>query len=284
MTDIQAPSAVPAQIRVNRRFVIGLTGAGLLAAVALLATWLAPFDPSRMAVGPRLAAPSAAFPFGTDEFGRDMFSRVLIGTRLTLGMALGAVGGGLLIGGLIGLTAAFSGKFFEVALLRVVDFLYSFPETLIALAMVAFLGPGTLNAITAIALSMAPVFARTTYGLAAVERGKPYVEAASLATLGTFRLVRVNVMPNIIQGIAIMTTLGVSAAVISAAGLSFLGLGVQPPEAEWGLILVSGASHMTRAPWLLIFPGLAIALTVLSLNLIADGLRDMVDPHRASPS
>ncbi|HWL69681.1 MAG TPA: ABC transporter permease [Geminicoccus sp.] len=270
--------------RIDWRFALGLGIAVLLAAAALLASWIAPFDPNRMGVGPRLAAPGARFLFGTDEFGRDLFSRVLVGARLSLGIGVGAVGGGLLVGGLIGLTAAFSGRIVEVALLRVVDFLYSFPETLIALSLVAFLGPGTANAATAIAVGMAPVFARTVYGLAAVERGKPYVEAASLATTSPIRLVRVHVLPNIVQSIAVLAMLGVSSAVLSAAGLSFLGLGVQPPASEWGLILVSGANYMHRAPWILFFPGLAICLTVLSLNLIGDGLRDMSDPRHARTS
>ena len=262
-----------------RRFILGLGIAIFLAAAALLAPWVAPFEPNRMAVGPRLAAPSARFIFGTDEFGRDLFSRVLVGARLSLGIGICAVAGGLLVGGLIGLTAAFSGRIIEVALLRAVDFLYALPDTLIALSLVAFLGPGTLNVAIAIAVGMAPVFARATYGLAAVERGKPYVEAASLATTGPFRLVRVHVMPNIVQSVAVMATLGVSSAVLAAAGLSFLGLGVQPPASEWGLILVSGANYMNKAPWILFFPGLAICLTALSLNLIGDGLRDMSDPR-----
>ncbi|MBB3148377.1 ABC-type dipeptide/oligopeptide/nickel transport system permease subunit [Phyllobacterium trifolii] len=265
--------------RAHWRFILGLGIAIFLAAAALLAPWVAPFEPNRMAVGPRLAAPSARFIFGTDEFGRDLFSRVLVGARLSLGIGICAVAGGLLVGGLIGLAAAFSGRIIEVALLRAVDFLYALPDTLIALSLVAFLGPGTLNVATAIAAGMAPVFARTTYGLAAVERGKPYVEAASLATTGPFRLVRVHVMPNIVQSVAVMATLGVSSAVLAAAGLSFLGLGVQPPAPEWGLILVSGANYMNKAPWILFFPGLAICLTALSLNLIGDGLRDMSDPR-----
>jgi ABC-type dipeptide/oligopeptide/nickel transport system permease subunit len=267
--------------RIDWRFALGLAIAVLLATAALLATWVAPFDPNRMAVGPRLAPPSMRFLFGTDEFGRDLFSRVLIGAHLSLGIGVSAVAGSLLIGGCIGLTAAFSGRIVEVALLRIVDFLYSFPETLIALSLVAFLGPGTLNVATAIALGMAPVFARTVYGLAAVERGKPYIEAASQATISPIRLVRVHVMPNIVQGVAAMATLGVSSAVLSAAGLSFLGLGVQTPASEWGLILVSGANYMHKAPWILFFPGLALCLTVLALNLISDGLHDMSDPRQA---
>lgn len=260
-----------------------LLGAGLalvIAAAALLAPYIAPFDPMRMAAGPRLAAPSMAHLFGTDEFGRDLLSRVLMGGRLSLGIGISAVASGLAVGGLLGLIAAFSGRLVQAALLRVIDVLYSFPDTLIALALVAFLGPGIENATLAIAISLVPFYARVTYGLAAAERVKPYIEAARLAGIGSSRLVRVHVMPNIGQSLIVMGTLGFSSAILSAAGLSFLGLGVQPPSSEWGAILASGRNYITKAPWILLFPGIAICLTVLSFNLIGDSLRDLVDPRR----
>ncbi len=165
-------------------------------------------------------------------------------------------------------------------MLRLIDVLYSFPDTLIALALVAFLGPGIENATLAIAISLVPFYARVTYGLAAAERAKPYIEAARLAGIRSGRLVRVHVMPNIVQSLIVMGTLGFSSAILSAAGLSFLGLGVQPPSPEWGAILASGRNYITKAPWILIFPGAAICLTVLSFNLIGDGLRDLVDTRR----
>jgi peptide/nickel transport system permease protein len=266
--------------RVPWNIALGLGLAGIVLAAALLSSWIAPFDPTRMAVGPRLAAPSAKFLFGTDEFGRDLLSRVLTGARLSLGIGFCAVVSGLAAGGLIGLAAAFSGRIVEAMLLRVIDVLYSFPDTLIALALVAFLGPGIVNATIAIAISLVPFYARVAYGLAAAERAKPYVEAARLAGINTGRLVRVHVMPNIGQSLIVMATLGFSSAILSAAGLSFLGLGVQPPSPEWGAILASGRNYITKAPWILIFPGLAICLTVLSFNLIGDSLRDLADPRR----
>ncbi|HEV7247199.1 MAG TPA: ABC transporter permease [Shinella sp.] len=259
---------------------LGLGLALLIVAAALFAPYLAPFDPMRMAAGPRLAAPSAAHFFGTDEFGRDLFSRVLLGGRLSLGIGIAAVVSGIVIGGLLGLVAAFSGRIVEAVLLRVIDVLYSFPDTLIALALVAFLGPGIENATLAIAISLVPFYARVTYGLAAAERAKPYIEAARLAGIRSGRLVRVHVMPNIGQSLIVMGTLGFSSAILSAAGLSFLGLGVQPPSPEWGAILASGRNYITKAPWILIFPGFAICLTVLSFNLIGDSMRDLVDPRR----
>ncbi|MDX3974990.1 ABC transporter permease [Shinella sp.] len=259
---------------------LGLGLALVIVVAALFAPYLAPFDPMRMAAGPRLAAPSAAHFFGTDEFGRDLFSRVLLGGRLSLGIGIAAVVSGIVIGGLLGLVAAFSGRIVEAVLLRVIDVLYSFPDTLIALALVAFLGPGIENATLAIAISLVPFYARVTYGLAAAERAKPYIEAARLAGIRSGRLVCVHVMPNIGQSLIVMGTLGFSSAILSAAGLSFLGLGVQPPSPEWGAILASGRNYITKAPWILIFPGFAICLTVLSFNLIGDSVRDLVDPRR----
>lgn len=277
--------SVSTEISVRRRglpfgVLLGLGLAIAIIAAALLSNYLAPFDPTRMAAGPRLAAPSAAHLFGTDEFGRDLFSRVLVGGRLSLGIGIFAVVSGLVIGGLMGLIAAFSGRAVEAVLLRLIDVLYSFPDTLIALALVAFLGPGIENATLAIAISLVPFYARVTYGLAAAERAKPYIEAARLAGIGTGRLVRVHVMPNIGQSLIVMGTLGFSSAILSAAGLSFLGLGVQPPSPEWGAILASGRNYINKAPWILIFPGVAICVTVLSFNLIGDSLRDLVDPRR----
>jgi len=259
---------------------MGLGLAFLIVCAALMSFYIAPFDPMRMAAGPRLAAPSIQYWFGTDEFGRDLLSRVLVGGRLSLGIGVAAVLSGLVAGGLLGLIAAFSGRAIEAVLLRLIDVLYSFPDTLIALALVAFLGPGIENATLAIAISLVPFYARVTYGLAAAERAKPYIEAARLAGISSGRLVRVHVMPNIVQSLIVMGTLGFSSAILSAAGLSFLGLGVQPPSPEWGAILASGRNYITKAPWVLIFPGAAICLTVLSFNLIGDGLRDLVDPRR----
>ncbi len=270
--------------RPSRKIPAGLWIGGallaLLVAAALLAPWISPYDPARMGVGKRLLSPGARYLFGTDEFGRDLFSRVLAGARLSLGIGAVAVCTGLVLGGAIGLLAAFTGQVVRSALLRVIDVLYSFPDTLIALSLVAFLGPGITNATLAIAISLIPFYARVTYGLAAAESARPYIEAARLAGIGHARLVRVHVMPNIAQSLIVMGTLGFSSAILSAAGLSFLGLGVQPPSPEWGAILSSGRNYITKAPWILLFPGLAIVVTVMALNLVGDSLRDLVDPRQ----
>lgn len=275
-----APTRPARRRRLGLTLALGLVLAAIVVAAAVLAPAIAPYDPMKMAAGPRLSAPSLAYPFGTDELGRDLLSRVLYGAGRSLGIGVAAVAAGLLVGGAIGLVAAFGGRLLEALVLRVVDVLYSFPDTLIALALVAFLGPGIVNATIAIAISLVPFYARVAYSLAAAERAKPYIEAARLGGVGRARLVGVHVMPNIGQSLIVMATLGFSSAILSAAGLSFLGLGVQPPSPEWGAILASGRNYITRAPWILIFPGLAIAITVLAFNLVGDGLRDLVDRKR----
>lgn len=271
---------LPSRRRLSPTVAVGTALLAVLIAAALFAPWIAPYDPMRMAVGPRLAAPSMQFPFGTDEFGRDLLSRVLYGARLSTGIGLSAVVSGLLVGGTGGLMAAFSNRVVQSLALRTVDVLYSFPDTLIALALVAFLGPGIGNATLAIAISLVPFYARVAFGLAVAERHKPYVEAATLAGVRRFRLLRVHVLPNISQTLIVMGTLGFSSAILSAAGLSFLGLGVQPPAPEWGAILSGGRNYISKAPWILVFPGLAICLTVLSFNLLGDSLRDLLDPRQ----
>lgn len=268
---------LPAALR-RWNIAVGALILTVVAVVALLAPWIAPYDPFRMASGPRLSPPTTAHWFGTDELGRDLFSRVLLGARASLGIGLAAVATGLAFGVSFGLVIAFCPERLKGLLLRIVDVVYSFPDTLLALALVAFLGPGAENAMLAIAISLIPFYARVTYGLAAVERAKPYVEAAQVAGNGVTRIMRVQVLPNILQSLIVIGSIGFSSAILSAAGLSFLGLGVQPPSPEWGSILASGRNYIARAPWILIFPGLAICLTVLSFNLIGDGIRDLTDP------
>lgn len=261
----------------NWNTLVGLTILLVVVAAALMGEWLAPYDPLQMRVGPRLSGPSAAHWFGTDELGRDLFSRVVMGTRLSLGIGLVAVAIGLGVGVVFGMIIAVCGPRLQQGLLRVVDVLYSFPDTLIALALIAFMGPGVNNATIAIAISLVPFYARITYGLAVVEHAKPYVEAAWIAGARAPRVMAVQIAPNILQSLIVVGSIGFSSAILSAAGLSFLGLGVQPPSPEWGSILASGRNYINRAPWILVFPGLAICLTVLAFNLVGDGLRDLTD-------
>lgn len=268
--------------RLGANPVLAIAGAVIvcLVAAALLAPLLAPFDPNAMRVGPRLSPPGGPHLFGTDELGRDLFSRVLYGARLTLWVGAVAVGIGLLVGVMTGLVAGYVTGLVRSVLMRGIDVLYAFPDTLIALALLAFLGPSLTNAMIAIGISVIPYYARVTYSVVLVERAKPYVDACAMVGAGGARVLFRHILPNCFAPLIVVASLGFSSAVLSAAGLSFLGLGAQPPAPEWGAILANGRNYITRAPWILIFPGLAITFTVLAFNIAGDGLRRSLDPRQ----
>ena len=263
----------------NPGALLGLALVALLLVAAAFADQIAPFAPTRMAAGPRLAPPSWRHLFGTDEFGRDLFSRVVHGARLTLLIGAIAVGISLAAGTLLGLLAGYARGWTERLLMRSVDVLFSFTETLIALACVAVLGPSLRNAMVAVGIAAIPFYARTAHAAVLVERSKPYFEAAVASGAGHARLLFRHLLPNLLPTVTVVATLGVSAAILAAAALSFLGLGAQPPTSEWGAMLSGGRDFFRRAPWIMLFPGLAIALTVLAFNLLGDGLREALDPR-----
>ena len=284
-----AAAASPRRLLVRRmlRSRSLLIGGGIVLAVALvalLAPVLAPFDPDRIAAGRRLAAPGAKFLLGTDEFGRDILSRVIFGARYTLYIGLVAVGIGLVCGVTIGATAAYAGGWFGGLLMRAIDLLYTFPDVLIALGLVAFLGPNLTNAMIAVGVSAIPYYGRVTYGVVLSERQKPYVDAAQVVGASHRRVILRHLLPNVLPPMIVVASLGFSAAVLSAAALSFLGLGAQPPTPEWGLMLSTGRNYITRDPWLVIGPGVAIFVTVMAFNLFGDGLRDLLDPRQRQRS
>ncbi|MDH3660360.1 MAG: ABC transporter permease [Alphaproteobacteria bacterium] len=259
---------------------IGLLIVLTLIATALFAVWIAPFDPLQMGAGPRLQPPSAQYWFGTDDFGRDLFSRVVYGARLTLQIGVIAVGISLTSGLLLGLVAGYAGGWTERVLMRLVDVLFSFTEIVIALACLAILGIGLTNAMIAIGIASIPFYARVTHSVVLVEKGKPYFEAGIAAGAGHVRMIFLHLLPNVVPTLIVVGTLGISTAVLAAAGLSFLGLGAQPPEPEWGFMLSSSRDLISRAPWMMIFPGSAIAITVLGFNLLGDGIREVLDPRQ----
>lgn len=279
--DIEVPKAPPGFLwRLVRSpsGAIGLIIVLLLIFCALFADVLAPYDPNKMGSGGRFLPPSGDYPLGTDEFGRDMLSRILFGSRITLIVGAVAVGISLTIGMAVGMIAAFRRGWVEAILMRGTDVLFSFTETLIALSFVAVLGPSLQNAIIAVGVAGIPFYARTCYSSALVETSKPYFEASIAAGARPTRLVLVHLLPNVMPTMIVVATLGVSTAILAAAGLSFLGLGAQPPTSEWGYMLAGSRDYINRAPWLMTIPGIAIAITVLGFNLLGDGLRTSLDP------
>lgn len=274
-----------ARLRAFRRNIGAMTGGAIVLALvscAVLAPVIAPHDPQQMGAGPLLHPPSWAYPCGTDEFGRDILSRLIYGSRLTLEVGFFVVGMASAIGIGIGLVAAYVGGWTERILMRFVDVVFSFTETLIALAAVAVLGPSLHNAMIAVGIASMPFYARSCYSSALVELGKPYIEAVRAAGAGHLRMIFCHLLPNVLPTMIVIATLGVSSAVLAAAGLSFLGLGAQPPSPEWGVALAAGRAFFGRAPWLMIEPGAAIAISVLGFNLLGDGIRDLLDPHGAA--
>jgi peptide/nickel transport system permease protein len=259
--------------------VIGLALVAVLILTALLAPWLAPFNPIKLASGRPLTPPGAAHLMGTDELGRDVFSRILFGARLTLQIGAIAVGISLVAGLVLGLAAAHFGGWLERLLMRATDVLFSFTETLIALAFVAVLGPSLTNAMIAVGVAAVPFYARTAYATALSEVSKPYYEGAIAAGAGHLRMLLRHLLPNVMPTMIVVATLGLSNAILAAAALGFLGLGAQPPQPEWGYMLSAGRDFMNKAPWLMLYPGLAIALTVFAFNILGDALREAMDPR-----
>jgi peptide/nickel transport system permease protein len=286
MADVAGPLPLPARsrplwLRVLRQpgGAVAVTLILALVALAALAPWLTPFDPTKMGAGRPLTPPGAAHLLGTDELGRDVFTRIAYGARLTLRIGAIAVGISLTLGLAIGLIAAYAGGLLEKLLMRSVDVVFSFTETLIALAFVAVLGPSLTNAMVAVGIAGIPYYARTAYASALQESSKPYFEGAVAAGCGHGRLILRHLLPNIMPTMIVVATLGLSNAILAAAALSFLGLGAQPPQPEWGYMLSAGRDFFNRAPWLMLYPGLAIALTVLAFNLAGDALREALDPR-----
>lgn len=259
---------------------IGLAITLLLLIAAIFAPAISPYDPTLMGAGGSLEPPSLAHPFGADKFGRDLVSRVVAGSRLTIFIGVLAVGISCTIGSLLGLISGYAGGKVDNVIMRAVDVMFSFPDILIALSVVALLGPSLKNAVIAVGISAIPWYARVVRGTVMVERQKHYFEAVeSLGAKGE-RLVFRHILPNSLPPILVPATLGFSTAILSAAALSFLGLGAQPPEPEWGLELALGRDLTRQAWWIMAFPGIAIAVTVLGFNLLGDGLREALDPRQ----
>ena len=252
----------------------------LLVICALFAPWIAPYGPTDLRVGEPLSAPSAQHLFGTDDLGRDMFSRVVYGSRLTLQVGALSVVIATTIGVLIGMLAGFYGGWVDTWLMRFTDVMLAFPGLLLALAIVAILGPGLNNAMIAVGVGSFPGYARVVRSSVLAIRSSEYVTASQVLGADDRQIMRRAILPNVLAPIIVLASLEFPAAVLSAAALSFLGLGAQPPDPEWGALLTDGRNFIRSAPWLINIPGIAIFAVVLAFNLLGNTLRDVLDPRQ----
>ena len=270
--------------RRNKGALGGLIFMLLLVACAVFAPALAPYNPTEQFRDFLLTPPAwqdggtSQYLLGTDELGRDMLSRLIHGARLSLLIGLASVVFSLVPGILLGLLAGFSPTRFGPFIMRLMDVMLALPSLLLAVAIVAILGPGLINTIFAIAIVSLPSYVRLTRAAVMTELNRDYVTASKLAGAGTLRLMFISVLPNCMAPLIVQATLSFSSAILDAAALGFLGLGVQPPTPEWGTMLASARDYIERAWWVVSLPGLAILLSVLAINLFGDGLRDALDP------
>jgi len=268
------------KLRRRRSAMIGLVVVALFVGAALFAPWLAPFDPIETSWSAIRKAPSAAHWFGTDDIGRDVFSRILWGTRASLLAGVVAVSIAVALGVPIGMTAGLVGGFVDALISRLTDAFLACPFLILAIALAAFLGPNLTNAMIAIGVSATPIFVRLTRAQVLNVKVEEYIEAARALGNSPFRIAWRHVLPNILAPVIVQSTLAIAAAIIAEASLSFLGLGQQPPAPSWGSMLNTAKNYVDNAPWMAIWPGLAIFLLVLSFNLLGDGLRDALDPRQ----
>lgn len=263
----------------NRKAVVGLIILIIITLSAIFAPWVATHDPAQQDLRARLQPPSAEHWLGTDNFGRDIYSRIIYGARISLRVGLISVSIALALGGTMGLVAGFFGGRIDSVLMRIVDVLLALPAILLALAVVATIGPGLNNVMVAVGIAYSPNFARVTRAAVLQVRELDYVAAAQALGASNLRMMFRHILPNALNPVIVQVTLATAGSILSAAGLSFLGLGAQPPTPEWGSMLSSARSYIRVAHHTVTFPGLAIMLTVLALNMVGDGLRDALDPR-----
>jgi peptide/nickel transport system permease protein len=295
MTDIALKTAVivPAEVRPiagrfrqfarqfarNRSGMVGLVIVVVVTLLAIFAPVVAPFDPYEINRIERLQGPSRTHPMGTDDLGRDLFSRIVYGARISMTVGLASVLIATVIGAPAGIVAGYFGRWIDTLIMRVADIIFAFPAILLALAITAFLGPSLRNVTLALGIVYAPGFARIVRGPILAAKHEEYVEASRVIGAKTGRILVRHLLPNVLSPLLVTATVTFSFALLAEAGLSFLGLGAQPPEASWGVMLSTGRRFMETVPSLAIFPGLAIMVTVLGSNLLGDGLRDVLDPR-----
>jgi peptide/nickel transport system permease protein len=259
--------------------VVGAVCAVLIIGIALFANALAPYPPDEQNFDLIETPPSAKALFGTDRFGRDVLSRVIHGSRISLYVAVTSISVAMVAGGMLGLTAGYLGGFWDNAINRVLDVFFSVPGLLLSVGIAAMRGPGVNSAVVAIVIVYIPLFARVMRAPVLAEREKEYVEAIRALGATRWAVALKHVLPNVISPFVVQGTVALSQAILIEASLSYLGLSAQPPTPSWGNMLNEGRTYLETAPWISVFPGIAIMLTVLAFNLLGDGLRDILDPN-----
>ncbi len=263
----------------NQAAVVGLAIVAIFLLLALTADWLPLRNPLLIVGADRMAGPSWSLPLGADTFGRDLLSRIVFGARLSLSVAVKSVVVAVVAGTLLGLLAGYVGGLLDEVIGRTMDILFAFPAVLLALGVVAALGPNPDNVVIAIAIVYTPIFARVVRGPVLALKEREFVEAARALGARPARIIGRHVLPNLLSVLIVQTSIALSWAILTEASLSFLGLSAQPPAPSWGVMLNEGRQNLELAPHLAIFPGLAIMLAVLGFNLLGDGLRDVLDPR-----
>lgn len=266
------------RLKRNKMALAGLIILLILFIVAILSPIIAPYDFAKQNLRETFRSPSLQHIFGTDEFGRDIFSRVIYGARISLLIGFMVVGISLIVGGFLGAIAGFYGGFADNAIMRLMDMILAIPSLLLAIAIIAALGPGLVNLMIAVGIANIPGYARTVRAAVMSIKNMEYIEAARAAGSSDLRIIMKHTLPNSMAPIIVQSTLGVAHAILTAAGMSYIGLGVQPPTPEWGAMLSGGRLYIRDYAYMSIFPGIAIMVTILALNLLGDGLRDALDP------
>ncbi len=267
------------QFTSNRLNLIGLALVLLIIFAALFGPLLTPYEFDGQHLHNRLEGPSIEHPFGTDQLGQDVLTRILYGARISLQIGIAVVAISLSIGTIIGVTAGYAGGYVDEALMRFVDIVLAFPGLLLALVIAGILGPSLMNIMIALALVGWTQYARVVRGSVLSIKQQEYVKAGQLMGIGRVRLVARHILPNVMGPVVVLATLDMAGVILSTAGLSFLGLGAQPPTPEWGTMIAEGRDYIRTAWWLVNIPGLAIMVAVLGFNLLGDGLRDILDPR-----
>jgi peptide/nickel transport system permease protein len=261
--------------------VASLAVIGLLAALAIAPGLIAPYDPVQLEMGERLLPPGGNHPFGTDNFGRDILSRVIYGARISLATSLAVLISAALAGSAVGMLGGYAGGWVDDLLMRIADVFMAFPVILLAMVIVVVLQPGLVNTTVALIIVWWPAYARLMRAQVLAVKRRPFVEAALAGGAPAPRILLRHILPNTLAPLLVQATMDMGYVVLTAAGLGFLGLGAQPPAPEWGAMISDGRKYFLEAAWIPIFPGLAIALTVLAFNLLGDELRDWLDPRRS---